>query len=133
MFDSYCKTVIRNASINLKRGFALRREREATGVDEAWFDSMEAMDDYPSAHFELKVGTLRCFISSGILYKAMITLTERQKTVLILDFWNELPDKEIAKNIGVTLRTVYNTRQSAFKAIQMYYEKAGILADRTIL
>lgn len=121
MFDSFCKSVIRNASRNLKRDFAYRRKREITGAEETWLDAKECSDTYPCEDFHLREGTFSCCLSNEKLYQAILSLPEQQRIVLILDFWCEWPDTQISNYLGVTARTVYNLRQRAFKAIQIYY------------
>ena len=121
MFDSFCKAVIRNASRNLKRDYVYRRKREITGVDETWLDAGECSDTYPCEDLYLRAGAFSCSISNEKLYQAILSLPEQQRIVLILDFWCEWPDTQISKYLGVTARTVYNLRQRAFKAIQIYY------------
>ena len=65
-----------------------------------------------------------CQVSST-LYNALLSLPEKQRTVILLDFWQDLPDKEIAKRMEVATRTVYNLRKRAFVAIKKYYEHHG--------
>ncbi|MFR8873335.1 MAG: RNA polymerase sigma factor [Oscillospiraceae bacterium] len=50
-------------------------------------------------------------------------LPDKQRKVLLFDFWGALPDGEIAKRMEVTTRTVYNLRQRAFQAIRTFYEQ----------
>ena len=62
-------------------------------------------------------------VASETLYKALLSLPENQRKVLLLDFWYDLTDEEIAKRMEVTVRTVYNYRQRAFQAIRIFYER----------
>ena len=82
-------------------------------------------DRYPSDHFVLYADELPCVVHSEILYKALCSLPEKQRKVLLFDFWGALPDGEIAVRMEVTTRTVYNLRQRAFKAIRKYYEQGS--------
>ena len=50
-------------------------------------------------------------------------LPEKQRAVLILDFWYGYTDIEIAARLHVTPRTIYNWRQKAYAAIRYYYER----------
>lgn len=59
------------------------------------------------------------------LYKALCSLPEKQRKVLLFDFWGALPDGEIAARMEVTTRTVYNLRQRAFKTIKTFYEQGS--------
>ena len=80
-------------------------------------------DRYPSDHFVLYADELSCVVYSETLYKALCSLPEKQRKVLLFDFWYAWTDGEIAARMEVTTRTVYNLRQRAFKAIRTFYER----------
>lgn len=73
----------------------------------------------------LTVGGKSCVVESEILFEALKTLPAEQREVILYDFWLELKDREIAERLEVTVRTVYNLRQRAFKKIKTYYEIHG--------
>ena len=75
-------------------------------------------DRYPSDHLVLYADELSCVVHSETLYKALSSLKEKQRKVLLFDFWGSFTDREIAKRMEVTPRTVYNLRQRAFQAIK---------------
>ncbi|WP_366939689.1 sigma-70 region 4 domain-containing protein [uncultured Oscillibacter sp.] len=50
------------------------------------------------------------------------TLPNKERRVILYDFCYDLKDKEISEKLAVTVRTVYNLRQRAFKKIRTYYE-----------
>lgn len=76
-------------------------------------------------HLILTVGGKSCVVESEILFEALKTLPAEQREVILYDFWLELKDREIAERLEVTVRTVYNLRQRAFKKIKTYYEIHG--------
>ena len=78
-----------------------------------------------SDHFVLYADELSCVVHSETLYKALCSLPEKQRKVLLFDFWGAFPDGEIATRMEVTTRTVYNLRQRAFKAIREFYEQGS--------
>ena len=88
-------------------------------------DLLSHEDRYPSDHFVLYADELSCVVDSETLYKALLSLSEKQRNVLLLDFWYDWTDEEIAVRMEVTTRTVYNLRQRAYKAIRNYYEQRG--------
>ena len=51
----------------------------------------------------------------------MKTLHERELGVLIFDFWLEWKDARIAQVLGVTDRTVRNTRSRAIEKIRRWF------------
>ena len=127
MFDSYCKTVARNMSRNLKRDKANKAKREAV-IDAPMqfiFDLLSHEDTRPSDQYMLYADKFSCVVYSETLYNALLSLPDQQRAVLLLDFWHGWTDAEIAKKMEVTTRTVYNLRQRAFMAIKRFYEQEG--------
>ena len=125
MADSFAKTVIRNFSRNLKRAKA-NREKYFFDEPADYLPELLSRDDrYPSDHFVLYADELSCVVHSETLYKALCSLPEKQRKVLLLDFWGSFTDGKIAAGMEVTTRTVYNLRQRAFKAIRTFYEQGS--------
>lgn len=123
MFDSFSKTVIRNFSRNLERADENRDKHFSEEPVDYLLDLLSHEDRYPSDDFVLYADELSCVVHSETLYKALRALPEKQRKVLLFDFWYAFTDEEIAKRMEVTTRTVYNLRQRAFKAIKAFYEQ----------
>lgn len=127
MFDSYCKTVLRNESRDIKRAMIRRSKRELM-MDEPMqyiFDLISHEDTYPSVKLVLHADRFSCEVYRDSLYEAMLSLPERQRLVLILGFWHQWTDEKISRYMEVTSRTVYNLRQRAFQTIRSFYEQQG--------
>ena len=125
MVDSFTKTVARNFSRNLKRAKANAEKHYSDEPVDYLLELLSHDDRYPSDHFVLYADELSCVVHSETLYKALCSLPEKQRKVLLFDFWGALPDGEIAKRMEVTTRTVYNLRRRAFKAIKTFYEQGS--------
>ena len=125
MFDSYCKSVQDNTSKYLLRKMTTRAQREGIYDPDTIIDLFPQEDEYPSDRFIVFADELTCVVSNEILYKALMSMPEKQRKVLILDFWHDWKDKQIAEYLEVTLRTVYNLRQRAYKTIQRFYDEKG--------
>lgn len=125
IFDSYAKTVMRNECRNIADEEKRKRKREDVGTEKMqYLFGMQIQEDiYPSEHLILKSANYICVITSGQLYHAMLELPEKQREVLILDFWYGYTDVEIASHFRVTSRTIRNWRKKAFTAIRRYYER----------
>ena len=123
MFDSFSKTVSRNFVRNLDRAEGNRDKHFAEEPADYILELLGHEDKYPSESFVLYAGGHSCVVESETLYKALLSLPENQRSVLLLDFWRDLADGEIAEELEVTTRTVYNLRQRAYKAIRKFYER----------
>lgn len=97
MFDSFCKTVSRNCSRNLCRAKENHSSHFTQEPIDLFLELWGIEDEYPFIPFTIHVYGYPCFIESEKLYNALLSLPERQRTVILLDFWQELTDKEIAK------------------------------------
>lgn len=125
MFDSFCKTVARNAARNLKRKSQTLKNTNLTIINEPveyFLELLGQEDRYPSDQFVISMDGFPCVVYSETLYQALLALPESQRKVILLEFWEDWSTDRIAKNLEVSVRTVYNLKQRAFKAIRQYYE-----------
>lgn len=123
MFDSFCKTVVRNCSRNLKR---TKRNADKHSIGEPVEFLLELLGhaaEFSHERMVLHADELSCEIQSETLYEALCSLPEAQRKVLLLGFWGGFGDEEIARRLSVTPRTVYNLRQRAFKVVKSFYEQ----------
>lgn len=125
IFDSYAKTVMQNECRDAVDEERRKRKREDVGTEKMqYLFEMQIQEDiYPSEHLVLESGNHICVITSEWLYDAMLELPDKQREVLILDFWYGYTDIEIALHFHVTPRTIYNWRKKAFAAIRHHYER----------
>ena len=127
MFESFCITAIRNYSRNLKRAMKNRQKHDGTGEEsvEYLIGLLSSEDRYASEQFVLDVDGLPCVLENELLYNALLSLPDRERRVILYDFWYDWKDREISEKLEVTVRTVYNLRERAFKKIRTYYELYG--------
>ena len=87
MVDSFTKTVARNFSRNLKRAKANAEKHYSDEPVDYLLETLSHDDRYPSDHFVLYADELSCVVHSETLYKALCSLPEKQRKVLLFDFW----------------------------------------------
>lgn len=87
MFDSFSKTVSRNYYRDLLRAEKRRNKRHQEESVEYLLELLDHRDAYPSDFFVLYVDGHSCVVESETLYKALTSLPDKQRTVLLLDFW----------------------------------------------
>lgn len=126
-FAKFCFKVIKNECSNIKRAAGIRKEYDATGEEpvEYLLELLAHEGTYTVENLILVVDGKPCAVESEMLFEALKSLPDDQRKVILYDFWQELKDREIAERLEVTVRTVYNLRQRAFKRIKSYYELHG--------
>lgn len=123
MFDSFSKTASRNYYRDLLRAEKRRNRNYQEEPVDYLLELLGHKDAYPSDSFVLYVDGHSYVVESETLYKALTSLSEKQRAVPLLGFWRDFTDGEIAERLEVTTRTVYNLRQRAYKAIRNFYER----------
>ena len=123
MVDSYIKKVSKHYARNLDRAEENRDKHYSDEPVDYILELLGREDEYPSDSFVLYADGHACAVESETLYKALLSLPEKQQNVLLLGFWCDLTDVEIAEKMEVTTRTVYNLKRRAFSKIREFYGK----------
>lgn len=123
---SFIDTVIDNVSYDLHKVRKQYKENEIIGTEAISYaaNTMGKNDEYPVEHIVTDQHGHKCSITTEWLYQAICNLDERQKEVLILKFWYGKPSQNIARMLGVTVRTIYNWQQEAYNSIRCCYERS---------
>lgn len=89
MFDSFCVTVIRNFGRNLKRASESRRKHDDTGEEsvEYLIELLIHEDVYEAEQLVLYADGLTCVVENELLYKALQSLPDNQRRIILYDFW----------------------------------------------
>lgn len=89
IFDSFSKTVMRNASRNFAAAAKTRRKNESVNTDIVQYILKTHGENavYPSEHFIDAGNGYCCVVATEWLYQAMLLLPPKQKEVVILEFW----------------------------------------------
>lgn len=95
MVDSFTKTVARNFSRNPKQAKANAEKYHSDKPADYFLEALSHDGRYPSNYFVLYADQLSCVVHSETLYKALCSLPDKQRKVLLFDFWGALPDVEL--------------------------------------
>ena len=89
IFDSFSKTVMRNASRNFAAAAKTRKKNESVNTDIVQYILKTHGENavYPSEHFIDAGNGYCCVVATEWLYQAMLLLPPKQKEVVILEFW----------------------------------------------
>lgn len=120
IFDSYCKTVIRNASRNIHKRYKRQIKNEIL-VDFSsggFLDEATQSQESPSERLFVTYKGQSYPVKSLKLYEMLIQLPPKQLEVIVLKYWCKHTDQQAADLIGVTARTVRNRRTLAQKKIR---------------
>ena len=123
-FDSICRKVLRDESRNYKKQLARRAEKETnlSELSEAELGQLYAMDEYPSDSTYFDVLEYRVGIKDERLAEALAALPSKKRDVILLSYFLDMNDTEIAEKLKVVGATIHYRRTSSLKELKLRLE-----------
>ncbi len=123
VFDSFSKSVMRNTDRNIASAEQKRENTVVPDEIENFLELRGEFDCYPSEYLVSDGRGHDCLVTIDWLYQAMLQLTQKQKEVLILEYWHGFGIHEIAQMLNISEHSVFQRKRNAFKRIKSYYER----------
>ena len=127
VFDSFCKTVIRNEARNIKKQYARVRERQIslTEIPESVIASFQVNDDpIENSDIFLVLG-MELLVSNLILADAIRQLNEVKRKIVLLYYFAGFNDREIGEVMGMSVGGVWYQRRKAEDELKDRLEVEG--------
>ena len=123
-FDSFCKTVIRNASVDSMRSRKTRETRFSSLEDQQ--DNLLAQEitqDHYATYSKLyRVKGIEVKILDEQIGEALQYVLPNQRAVLLLSYFKEYTDMEIARLLGISHKTVAYRKKNAMQKLKSLLE-----------
>ena len=119
-FDSFCKKVLKCEACNGYREIS-RRKKHSIPFSELPEDSMEQLasyDRYPWEYTSFPVGGDVILIENDRLAEALNALPQDGRDILLMYFFLDMADREIAERMNMARRTVNARRQKAYRLLK---------------
>ena len=123
-FDSLCKKVLRDESRNIDKQLIRRAEKEIcfSGLSEQELDQLYVMDDYPSDSICFDVLSHQIAVKDEGLAEAIASLPSEKRDIILLSYFLDMNDREIADALNMVKRTVQRRRTSSIKELKIRLE-----------
>lgn len=127
-FDHYCKKVIANETKNIKRNkdYISKNEKPLSSLSTKEFSELFVTDNYDFFFRKIEVLDFVVEIRNELLYEALYSLKVPIRNVVLLSYWIDMPDSEIAQKIKLPRSTVNYMRTSSLKQLKKYLEGKDI-------
>lgn len=119
-FDSFCKNLIRNESINAHKEYS-RRARNEVSLSTLDPNQLEYTSDCPVSERFVAQGHA-VYVSDAALSDALRFLPPIHREIILLSFFLELSDVEIGRLLQVDARTIGYRRKAALKKLRYALE-----------
>lgn len=119
-FDSYCKKVLKCEAYNGYREISRRQKRETlfSELPEETMAQLAACDRYPWEYTSFPVGGEVILIEDDRLAEALNALPPENRDILLMYWFLEMADREIAEYMHMARRTVNTRRQKAYRLLK---------------
>ncbi|QNL44102.1 sigma-70 family RNA polymerase sigma factor [Oscillibacter hominis] len=123
-FDSRCRKILREESYSIRKRLARRAEKE---VSLSWLSEKElnrfyVIDEYPSDLFFFDAAEYRIPVRDEKLASALAALPDKKRDVILLAFFLDMKDTEIAAKLKVVGSTIHRRRTSSLEELRSRLE-----------
>lgn len=119
-FDSFCKTLLKNEMIDYERerNYRLKYEISFSELTQKELRQLEIMDDYIVESEMFHVFDYDIEVKDELIGEALKSLPEKKRNVILLSFFLDMTDTEIAKYMNLVRSTIHHHRTSSLIALK---------------
>ena len=129
-FDSFCKTVLRNEANDYKREQKRLQKHEVcfSELNEKQLEELKVMDeciqdDWMESAEMFHILEYDIEVKDELLSEALNSLSETKRSVILLSFFVELKDNEIAKQLNLVPSTIFHHKTSSLQKLKKFIEE----------
>ena len=122
-FDSFCKKILREESRSIKR--KMQREKNLTSyvIANPNQEDLFVYEKYPSDLHQFNVDQYQFGIENEKLAKALLSLPDNKRNIILLKYFWDMTDDEIANYLKQVRTTVMRQRTRTLSALKQKMEK----------
>lgn len=126
-FDSFCRKVLREEARDYLRELARRAAHEVpfSELSEEQMERLYALDEYPSEVIHFDVQGYDIAIGNEKLADALASLPDDKRDIVLLAYFLDMSDQEIADKLNLVRSTVQYRRASSLKEMKQRLEVVG--------
>lgn len=123
-FDSFCRKVLRDEARNYAKHIAWRSDHEVSlsELSEEQMTKLYVLDEYPSEQFHFHVQGFGVTVRNEKLADALNTLSDEKRDIVLLAYFMDMTDQEIADRLNLVRRTVQYKRTSSLEEMKQRME-----------
>ncbi len=123
-FDSFCKTLLKNEMIDYERerNYRLKHEISFSELTREELNQLKIMDEYIIESEIFRVLSYDIEVKDELLSEALKHLPEKKRNVILLSFFMDMTDTDIARNMNLVRSTIHHHRVSSLQALKKIME-----------
>ena len=122
-FDSFCKKVLREESRSIKRKMQREKNLTSYAIANPNQEDLFVYEKYPSDLHQFNVDQYQFGIENEKLAKALLSLPDNKRNIILLKYFWDMTDDEIANYLKQVRTTVMRQRTRTLSALKQKMEK----------
>ena len=124
-FDRLCQKSLKGEAVNYYRYMDNRRKREITlsELSEEEFEKFATIDEYFFEYQHFSVLDYDIKVRNELLAEALNDLTYRRRSVVLLSYFLDMSDTDIARRMNLVRSTVNEHKKISIKMLRKIMEK----------
>ena len=120
VFDCYCKRILKTEAINIQKHNQYMNSRQVSfsELTPEQLAQICTCDEYSSDYSRFKVLEYDIAVKDELLAEALQELPERKRDIILLSYFLDYNDVEIAELLNLVRRTVNDQRNKALKDLK---------------
>ena len=120
VFDCYCKRILKNEAINIQKHNQYMNSRQVSfsELTPEQLAQICTCDEYSSDYSRFKVLEYDIAVKDELLAEALQELPERKRDIILLSYFLDYNDVEIAELLNLVRSTVNDQRNKALKDLK---------------
>ena len=123
-FDAFCKKILKNEVIDYENHLAYRRKHEIlfSELSEQEIKQLFMTDDYNLDNYQFRVMGYDIEVKDSLIAEALQSLTEKKRNVILLSYFMDMSDAEIAREMNLVRSTIHEHRKRSLEQMKKIME-----------
>ena len=119
-FDYFCKKILHGEKVNYEREMEYRGKHEISfsQLTQEELGQLNSMDEYTAEEEMFRVLDYDVVVKDDLICEVLKTLPEKKRNVILLSFFMDMTDTEIAKRMNLVRSTIYHHRVSSLRTLK---------------
>lgn len=124
-FDSFCKKALKGEVIDYERYMAYRRKYEISfsELSKQEFKKLCTTDEYRLDSYQFQALGYDIEVRDALIAEALQLLTEKKRNVILLSYFMDMSDAEIAREMNLVRSTIHEHRKRSLEQMKKIMEE----------